>query len=65
MMGDSMGISAAVASSQGGTQLALGVSAIKNQANAQKQLTSMLDQSLQTEKLRTSGSVGTKINTTA
>ena len=58
---------AGVASSQQGTQQRLGLQAIKNAADAQNQLAGLLDKSAQDQsnQLRTSGSIGTNINTTA
>ncbi len=58
---------AGAASSQQGTQQRLGLQAIKNAADAQNHLASLLDQSAQAQssQLRTSGSIGTNINTTA
>jgi hypothetical protein len=58
---------AGVASSQQGTQQRLGLQAIKSAADAQNQLASLLDKSAQgqSNQLRTSGSIGTNINTTA
>jgi hypothetical protein len=58
---------AGVASSQQGTQQRLGLQAIKSAADAQNQLASLLDKSAQDQsnQLRTSGSIGTNINTTA
>ncbi len=54
------------ASAQQGAQQRFGVLAIKNAADSQNQIASMLDKATQAEpKLRTSGSVGTNINTTA
>jgi hypothetical protein len=58
---------AGVASSQQDTQQRLGLQAIKNTADAQKQLAGLLDKAAQDQsnQLRTSGSIGTNINTTA
>lgn len=57
---------AGVASSQQGTQQRLGLQAIKNAADSQNQLASLLEKAADAQSnLRTSGSVGTNINTTA
>jgi len=57
---------AGVAASQQGTQQKLGLLAIKNAAEAQNQLASLLEKSAAEQPaLRTSGSIGTNINTTA
>lgn len=57
---------AGIASSQQGVQQKLGLQAIKNAADAQNQLASLLEKAAEEQpKLRTSGSVGTNINTTA
>ncbi len=57
---------AGVASSQQGTQQRLGLQAIKNAADAQNQLANVLEKAVDEQpKLRTSGPVGTNINTTA
>jgi hypothetical protein len=63
---DVAALTAGVASSQQGARQQLGLQAIKSAADAQNQLASILEQSAQTQPgLRTSGSVGTNINTTA
>lgn len=57
---------AGAASSQQGTQQKLGLQAIKNAADTQNQLASLLEKSAKEQpQLRSSGSVGTNINTTA
>lgn len=63
---DVAALTTAATASQQGTQQRLGLQAIKNAADVQNQLASLLEKAADEQpKLRTSGSVGTNINTTA
>lgn len=63
---DSVGMATAVlGATQQLTQQNLGIAAIKNAANTQNQLASLLGSAVTDQPLLTSGSVDTNINTTA